>query len=292
MEAHRPGPPQTVSYSHAATNRRVFERVARLDLRQAKIIDVAAGEGFFCRMLGQHLQERYGLTPSSSLSACDLFPENFKYPEIACRQAQADQGLPYADASFDVACRIEVIEHLENPFAYVRELHRILRAGGRAIITTPNILNVNSRVRFLHSGFWLLFDPFPLGSVERVHLADHIMPIGFYYLAAMLRKAGFREIHLDFDRVKKSGMTLALLLYPLIRAMHEAYRAAAVEAAGGVRGEPVAAEGTVFAADAQCAEHYRGSHQVGWVERGKPHRFSDISLGGAFCARPALPLFG
>ena len=51
---------------------------------------------------------------------------------------------------------IEVIEHLENIFDFFRKVYLLLKPGGLAFITTPNILEVMSRLMFLHSGNFLL----------------------------------------------------------------------------------------------------------------------------------------
>ena len=208
--------------SHLKTNHCVCNLVLQNDIRGAQILDVGAGKGFFSQLLGDHIETHYHVSPSGILKACDLFPENFKYPSIACDKVNLDGNLPYADDAFDVACSIEVIEHLENPFALVRELYRIVKPGGRAIITTPNILNINSRLKYLYSGFWLLYGPLPLQGADCVTLEGHINPMSFYYLAAALRKTGFRDVRLHFDRTKKSGLALGLLFYPLLRVLHAA----------------------------------------------------------------------
>jgi SAM-dependent methyltransferase len=209
-----------IALSHAKTNSRVRDLVLRDDPTNSKIIDVGAGEGFFSQALGDYIEERYKVHPSHVLTACDLLPEHFKYAKVACEKVNLDNCLPYADNTFDIACSIEVVEHVENQFAFFRELCRIVKPGGRAIVTTPNILNVNSRIKFLHSGFWLLYDPLPLGDADCTSLEGHINPTTFYYLAAMARKAGFRDIRLHFDRTKKSGLALALLFLPFIRLFH------------------------------------------------------------------------
>jgi 2-polyprenyl-3-methyl-5-hydroxy-6-metoxy-1,4-benzoquinol methylase len=54
------------------------------------------------------------------------------------------EPLPAPDASADVAAAVEVIEHLENPRAFVRELVRVVRPGGLVLITTPNQLSLLS----------------------------------------------------------------------------------------------------------------------------------------------------
>ena len=52
------------------------------------------------------------------------------------------------------------------------------------------MLNLNSRVRYLHSGFTVLFDPLLLSSDDPRHTAGHINPVPYYYLAYQLRRAG------------------------------------------------------------------------------------------------------
>ena len=46
--------------------------------------------------------------------------------------------LPYPDDRFDLVVSMDVIEHLVDPLPWVRELVRVLRPGGVALLTTPN----------------------------------------------------------------------------------------------------------------------------------------------------------
>lgn len=49
-----------------------------------------------------------------------------------------EDGYPYADNQFDCVVSIDVLEHLDDDQPFLRELRRVLRPGGRAIITVPN----------------------------------------------------------------------------------------------------------------------------------------------------------
>jgi len=212
--------PSIRSYSHPATSDVVLHLAARAGgLSGRKILDVGAGEGYFAQLVGA-AAEKEGAVPSEIITACDLVPENFRYRGCECLRIDALGRLPFVDQSFDAACAIEVIEHLENPAHLARELYRVLRPGGRAIVTTPNVLNLNSRVRTLLCGFPVLFDPLPIpaGTKDEAVHGDtgHIMPLPAFHLAHHFLRAGFVEPRLHFDRYKASAMGwYALLAIPI-----------------------------------------------------------------------------
>ena len=202
--------------SHRSTNDKVLQMVLPLVKPGVRVADIGAGEGFFSQLLGEHIKSTMGLEPSGVISACDIFPESYRYPEVKCHWILPDGRLPYEDLSIDVACSLEVIEHVEDQFAFTRELYRILKPGGVAIISTPNILNLNSRWRNLHSGFATLFDPLLLSSVDPVHTSGHIHPVSYYYLAYQLRRAGFTTTSVAYDRFKNSARFLLAICGPMI----------------------------------------------------------------------------
>ena len=70
---------------------------------------------------------------AAELRACDLFPENFRVPEVPCHAIDLHGGLPLDDQSVDLAYSVEVLEHLEDQFFFLREVHRVLRPGGRFV---------------------------------------------------------------------------------------------------------------------------------------------------------------
>ena len=63
-------------------------------------------------------------------------------------------ALPFADASFDRALCLDVLEHLsfdEQPRA-LAELARVVAPGGELLVTVPNLAHLQSRVHFLLLG--------------------------------------------------------------------------------------------------------------------------------------------
>jgi SAM-dependent methyltransferase len=49
------------------------------------------------------------------------------------------ESLPYPDASFDLVLCTQVLEHLDDPLAAIREMHRVLRPGGVALLSTHGV---------------------------------------------------------------------------------------------------------------------------------------------------------
>ncbi len=56
------------------------------------------------------------------------------------------QALPFRAASFDAAIALEVIEHVRYPYRLLREVRRVLRPGGRFLLSTPNVATPVNRV--------------------------------------------------------------------------------------------------------------------------------------------------
>ncbi|KKP89279.1 MAG: Two-component response regulator [Parcubacteria group bacterium GW2011_GWA2_36_10] len=55
-----------------------------------------------------------------------------------CQIVDINDGLPFVDNSFDLIWCSEVIEHLINPVKTIEEFERVLKPGGKMILTTPN----------------------------------------------------------------------------------------------------------------------------------------------------------
>lgn len=184
------------------THEKVVEIFGGMD--RGSVLDLGAGEG----ALSLRLRDM-----GFNVRAADLFPEQFKVAQIPCDPVDLNGVFPYPDGNFDDLCGVEVIEHLENHFSFIRECHRVLKPGGNLVLTTPNILNMASRVRYLFTGFYPLV-PRPINETARSPVWDHIHPITYYQLRYILHTNGFRIRTLTTDRYRKSAMWW-MGLYPL-----------------------------------------------------------------------------
>lgn len=116
--------------------RSFLERVCR-DLKAARdseraigILDVGCGTGANLEMLSE-FGEAAGVDVSTeALSFCEARGLR------NVRQGEAED-LPYNDASFDLVTGLDVVEHLDDDAAGLREMRRVLRRDGRALLFVP-----------------------------------------------------------------------------------------------------------------------------------------------------------
>ncbi|MFZ5502419.1 MAG: class I SAM-dependent methyltransferase [Pseudomonadota bacterium] len=182
----------------------------RLAHNAPRCLDIGAGSGDLLRLLRENW-------PNLQAEACDYHVERFSLEGVNIVQLDLNiQSLPYPDGHFNLVTCSEVLEHVENYRAVLREIYRVLKPGGLMVVTTPNVLNMKSRVRYLVSGFASLFGPLPVKNQDRFATSGHITPIPYFYLAHALQDCDFRELALETDKLQGSSRVLNMLFAPLI----------------------------------------------------------------------------
>jgi len=100
--------------------------------------------------------------------------------------ADASQPLPFASGAFDLVHAGEVLEHLFDPLALLRELRRVCKPGGRLIGTVPNVANLGDRARMV-----LGRAPTVLGAHPDAPAGDHIRALTVARLDTLAQQAGW-----------------------------------------------------------------------------------------------------
>jgi SAM-dependent methyltransferase len=170
----------------------IHETVARIldPFPRGKLLDVPAGEGALSARLSK---------AGFQVFACDLYPEIFRLPYIGVRQGDLSVSLPYKDAEFQYITCLEGLEHIENPHQAIREFARLMAPGGQLVISVPNILNIEERVKWLLNGYTSHFKPISEEHLrmrheqwgEKEEVVLHINPIAYTELRYILEKYGF-----------------------------------------------------------------------------------------------------
>jgi len=153
-----------------------------------RLLDVGVFPGFFTMTLC-----RMGL----KVQAVDLSPERMEpyagEAGLDVRHCNVDsESFPFPDASFDAVLFTAVLEHLRvNPIQTAREIRRVLKPGGRALVQTPNLGYWRCRLKVL---LGRSFDESPTQAYARLENLGHPGHIRVYEMAELeelLEYAGF-----------------------------------------------------------------------------------------------------
>ena len=131
------------------------------------VLDLGAGTG----ALAARLRDR-----GYRVVAADIDGESFGARDVEFLQLNFDDTaavrrfVELNSGRFDAVLGIEVIEHVQDQWAYVRNLATLVRVGGAVVLTTPNITSWLSRLHFLRTGRFHQFDDEDLSY-------GHIAPI-------------------------------------------------------------------------------------------------------------------
>ena len=107
----------------------ISDMVSRLG-NGLRVLDVGCGDG----VVSEPIRKMGNYVTSLELPKIATLAHRCRVPLIVAGDAEQ---LAFASNSFDVVLASEVVEHLWNPHSFLDEAHRVLRANGHLIISTP-----------------------------------------------------------------------------------------------------------------------------------------------------------
>lgn len=149
----------------------VHETVASLLERNlppgAKIADLGAGHGALSLRLQDH---------GFDVTAFDLDRSDWQAKSVECHQCDFNAPLDpiVARGPFDAICVLEVIDHLENPRQFLRELLRLRMAtGSLLVLTMPNPLDTFSCIAMVTRGVFSWAGPLQYEGGGHISVLPH-----------------------------------------------------------------------------------------------------------------------
>lgn len=160
-----------------------------------KVLDVGCAGGALTNNI-------FRLFPESKITAVDVYKNAIKYgrkeyPKINFILADAHQ-LPFERNSFDLVICCETIEHLVNPLQALKEIKRVLKQSGTAIVS----MDSGSTLFKIVWWFWER-------TKGRVWQGAHLHPFHHSQLEKIIRKAGFK---IKGKRFSHLGMEVSFVL--------------------------------------------------------------------------------
>jgi 2-polyprenyl-3-methyl-5-hydroxy-6-metoxy-1,4-benzoquinol methylase len=146
---------------HEFVGDHVLTQFARRGTRAA---DLGSGPGAMAARL-----HSFGLNVLSADRSAEDFQADL--PHITVDFNQENFAAKLGERQFSIVTAIEVIEHVESPIGFLRNVERLLAPDGVAVITTPNVDSLAARVKFFVTG--------KIRTMDEFGEPTHISPIFF-----------------------------------------------------------------------------------------------------------------
>ena len=145
----------------------------------ARLLDLGCGAGALASRLS---------SAGFQVTGCDAHPEIFhKHGHIPFVAADLNQNFADRfDAPFEAIVAVEIIEHLENPWHFMRQCRDLLEPGGRFLLTTPNIDTPRSVLNLIINGTFKGF------SDHDYRKDGHITHLSQWQIGKCTESAGLR----------------------------------------------------------------------------------------------------
>ena len=189
----------------------------RDELKHKTVLDLPAGNGATSEIL--HELECH-------VEPFDLFPEYFMLRDIECKRANISEIIPVGDGHADYIVCQEGIEHFSDQLKTFREFSRVLKKGGKLILTTPSYSNLKAKFSYLLFETEYFNKFMPPNEIDSIWMSDqsvsneiyhgHIFLVGIQRLRILAKLSGFRISEVLYMRTNKTSLILFPFFYPLI----------------------------------------------------------------------------
>ncbi len=191
----------------------VYERnwvLPSLMHKNEKVLDLASGNS----IVGSYWKSEFG----ADVTAFDISEralQDAKKRGVKMILGSVEEKLPFKASTFDTVFWGDNIEHVFAPYEILQEIHRVLKKGGRVVLSTPNQSYWRYRLYMCVHGEL----PKTEGDENEPWEWEHIRFFSPNILKSLLKKAHFRQtkfLGVSRRRIDKLGMKISPELFGMI----------------------------------------------------------------------------
>jgi SAM-dependent methyltransferase len=157
-----------------------------------RVLDIGCGGGTVTTELAHSGHEVHGLDVLSSSV------ERANARGLRAQVHDVQKGLPFPEESMDTVVALDILEHVLDPLALLREIDRVLRPGGTLVTALPCHFDILQRIRTLFNGSILSYEHRTYDPKMRTWDYFHVH---------------FFNVSETFDFVTSTGMTIEKVEY-------------------------------------------------------------------------------
>lgn len=180
--------------------------------KRCSVLDIATGSG----ALAQALADEF---PAWDIEIND-FSGQASVSEL--KKFKIDLNTDFSDhfdaSGYDLILAVEIIEHVENPWHFMREVRKLMRDGGLLLLSTPNVDSTLDRLCYLTDGH-----PFFFSERGYFNPGGHITMVPDCLFKAITEKVGYQHVervgavdtkpHITFGVAGKLFLLLPFFLF-------------------------------------------------------------------------------
>jgi len=148
-----------------------FDAIMEMLTPGSKVLDMGCGDGVLCSLLSEELK---CTVHGADFSRVAL--ERVKERGFPTVRVDIEKPLPFDDDSFDYVVCSEVLEHIFDPQAALKEMARV--ASRSVVVTVPNVGFILDRLRLLIKGRFPITDPGHIRFWTRTDFIEMVDELG------------------------------------------------------------------------------------------------------------------
>jgi len=181
----------------------IFQKIIKKNISECSILDLGTGNGYNVWLIREYLKREIFKNIKINISCSDIDLLQFKLSKEGISFYTVDFDKTFDFGKFDFVIATEIIEHLENPYFFLRNCFSMLNKKGTLFLSTPNVINIFSCFKI-----FLISRPYLFSDLDKY---GHKMPFFPFMLDHVIK---FEEVERGYKFSVKKYFNKNILKLP------------------------------------------------------------------------------